>query len=464
MTASTEQLWTAAEAAAATGGTLSGGAGWAASGVAIDSRALAPGDLFVALKDQRDGHDFVPAAFAAGACAALVSRSVEAGPELIVDDVLEGLRALGRAARDRSPAIRVAVTGSVGKTGVKEALRAVFAAAGRAHASERSYNNHWGAPLTLARMPRDTQRAVFELGMNHVGELTALSALVRPHVAAVTKIAPAHMAFFSSLAAVAEAKAEIFTGMESGGAAVIPAETPHADILALRAGQAGARIVTFGSGAGADSRVLDWRCDESGGEGEIDVLGTRLRVRLPISGAHWADNAACVLACAVLADVPPEAAAGALARFSIPQGRGGAAPAQLAGVQITLIDDAYNANPASMAAALAALGMRAPGEGGRRIAVLGDMLELGDAARDYHAALAGDVERARIDLVIAAGDLMGALWAALPPERRGARAANSNEAIAALKDIVRSGDVVLVKGSNASGMGRVAEALKRGAA
>ena len=456
-------LWTAAEAQAATGGRLSGG-DWAASGVAIDSRTLGKGDLFVALKDQRDGHDFLPAAFAAGAAAALVSRPSGAGPELVVPDVLEGLRGLAAAARDRSGAIRVGVTGSVGKTGVKEALRTVFAAAGPAHASERSFNNHWGAPLTLARMPRETARAVFELGMNHAGELTELSGLVRPHIAAVTKIAPAHMAYFASLAEVAEAKAEIFSGLTQGGVAVIPAETPHADILTLRAGQADARVVTFGACPGADSCVVSYRTGEAGGEGEIEVFGERASFRVPVSGAHWADNSACVLACAVLAGIKLQTAVEALAGFSIPAGRGAVSSVTVGSAQITLVDDAYNANPASMAAALAALGARAPASGGRRIAVLGDMLELGEAARDYHAGLAADVQRAGIDLVITAGELMGALWSALPESRRGVHVANSNEAIEALKDTLRSGDVVLIKGSNASGMGRVAEALKRGGA
>ncbi len=455
-------LWTAEEAHAATGGTLRGGAAWTASGVSIDSRSLAPGDLFVALKDQRDGHDFVSAAFAAGAAAALVSRPLDAGPELLVDNVLEGLRGLARAGRDRSPAIRVAVTGSVGKTGVKEALRAIFAAAGPAHASERSYNNHWGAPLSLARMPKQAARAVFELGMNHAGELAPLSALVRPHIAAVTRIAAAHMEFFDSLAAVAEAKAEVFSGLVRDGAAVIPAETPHADILAVRAGQAGGRVVTFGRGEGADARVLDYRTGETGGEGEIALFGRRLAFRVPAPGAHWAENAACALACAVLAGVEADAAADALAGFAPPQGRGSAMALRIGAADIVLIDDSYNANPASMSAALAALGAHAPAPGGRRIAVLGDMLELGPRASDYHAALAADVEQARIDLVIAAGGLMEALWSALPQNRRLAHVAGAEGAVAALREALRSGDVVLVKGSNASGMGRVADALKRG--
>ncbi len=459
-----QPLWSASEAAAATGGALQGGTDWAASGVAIDSRALARGDIFVALTDKRDGHDFVPAAFEAGASAALVSRPLGAGPELVVDDVMQGLRDLGAAARDRSAARRVAVTGSVGKTGVKEALRTVFSAAGKAHASEKSFNNHWGAPLTLARMPRDTERAVFELGMNHAGELTELSAQVRPHVAAVTKIAPAHMAFFSSLKDIAEAKAEIFTGLAPGGAAVIPAETPHAELLAIRAGQSGARVFTFGPCPGADACIVSYACNDNGGAGEIDLFGTRAKFSVAAPGAHWADNAACVLACAHLAGVPLDTALDALAGFAPPQGRGAAMPVSVGSADIVLLDDAYNANPASMAAALAALGARRPEGKGRRIAVLGEMLELGEGARDFHAALASDVDRAAVDLVIVAGELMEALWSALPDQKRAARVSGSEEAIAALKDTVRSGDVVLVKGSNASGMGRVAEALKRGAA
>lgn len=454
----TEPLWRAGDAEAATGGRLTGD-DWAANGVSIDSREIGAGDLFVALKDQRDGHEFVASAFENGAVAALVESESGEHNELVVADTLLALRDLGMAARDRSSARRVAVTGSVGKTSVKEALAAVFREAGRAHASARSFNNHWGAPLTLARMPADTERAVFELGMNHAGELTDLSGLVKPHIAAITRIAEAHLGYFGSLEAIADAKAEIFSGLDEDGVAVINADDAHAP--RLRAAAGGKRVVTFGRAAEADVRILDYRSVE-GGEGEISVFDQRLAFSLPIPGEHWAENAACVFACAAMADVPPETTVKALAGFEAPAGRGQVMTLKTVSGDYTLIDDSYNANPASMQAALAALGARQPVGGGRRIAVLGEMLELGGEAAEYHANLAAPIAAAGVDLVFVSGELMEALWGALPEGVRAARFAHGKDAIGAVKDAIRPGDVVLVKGSNASGMGRVAAALKGG--
>ncbi len=456
-----DPLWTATDAAKATGGWLTGG-DWTASGVSIDTRSLKPGELFVALKDQRDGHEFVAGAFEAGAAAALVEHEIGAGPELVVDDTLQALRDLGTFARDRCDATRVAVTGSVGKTSVKEALAAVFNAAGKGHASARSFNNHWGAPLTLARMAKDTERAVFELGMNHAGELADLSGLVKPHVAAITRVAEAHMAFFDSLDAVAEAKAEIFSGLDDDGVAVINADDERAGILRAAAGKR--RVVTFGRAADADVRVLSYAPLDGGGEGEISVFGETVAFTVPVAGAHWAENAACVFACAAMADVSPATVADALASFEAPAGRGGAASVAMgeAKTRFTLIDDSYNANPTSMRAAIASLGSRRPGNGGRRIAVLGEMLELGGKAESYHADLAEPLADARVDLVFVSGDLMEALWTNLPQARRGGRFSSTKEMTAALDREIRDGDVVLVKGSNASGVSRVAAALKGG--
>lgn len=455
----TDPLWRAEDAAAATGGRLTGGP-WVANGVSIDTREIRADDLFVALKDQRDGHEFVASAFGNGASAALVERESGAGPELVVDDTLQALRDLGAAARERSDARRVAVTGSVGKTSVKEALAAVFEKAGRAHASARSFNNHWGAPLTLARMPADTRRAVFELGMNHAGELTDLSGLVKPHIAAITRIGEAHIGFFKSLEAIADAKAEIFSGLEADGVAVINADDPQSGRLRAAAGDR--RIVTFGRAADADARILDYRSGDTGGEGEIAVFGETVKFQIPIPGAHWAENAACVFACAAMADVDAQTTAAALSAFQAPAGRGGVIQASADGKPFTLIDDSYNANPVSMRAALAALGGRQPEGEGRRIAVLGEMLELGDDAAGYHARLAGPIAAAGVDLVFVSGELMGALWDALPASARGGRYASGGEVSDALRGAIRPGDVVLVKGSNASGMSRVAAALKGG--
>ena len=289
----TEYLWTAADAAAATGGTTTGG--WLASGLSIDTRSLAEGDLFVALTDQRDGHDFVANAFAAGASAALVSRPVTdaGGPLLMVDDVLPALEAMGIAARARCDAVRVAVTGSVGKTSIKEMLAQIFRAAGSAHWSVKSFNNHWGVPLTLARLPQNTERAVFEIGMSTPGELAPRSDMVRPHCAIITKIAGVHLEGLGSVAGVAEEKAGIFSGLEAGGVAVLPAEDAYLDLLRMRAKDAvaDAEILTFGTGGASDARVLDYRADGHGAVAELDVLGTRVSVKLQAGGAHWALNA-----------------------------------------------------------------------------------------------------------------------------------------------------------------------------
>ncbi|MGD2132649.1 MAG: UDP-N-acetylmuramoyl-tripeptide--D-alanyl-D-alanine ligase, partial [Maricaulaceae bacterium] len=385
--ADTEALWTSAEAAAATGARVFGR--WTATGVSIDTRTLAPGDLFVALTDSRDGHDFVPAAREAGAAAALVSKDVDEGPSLIVPDTLEALRQLAVAARTRSAAIRTAVTGSVGKTSVKEALAHVFRRAGRAHASEKSYNNHWGAPLSLARMPRQTERAVFELGMNHAGEIAALAPIINPDIAIITKIAPAHLEGLGSMEAIADAKGEIFQGLVEGGAAVIPGDDDFAARLAEHAGASGAGwLVRFGTGAQDEARLAAFETDVSGGRGTAEIFGNRLKFTVQGAGAHWGMNACAVLAAAYLSDVPLELAVEALAEAGVPAGRGERTTIWRQSGAFTLIDDSYNANPASMKAAIEALGATATEQGGRRIAALGEMRELGPTSADLHKGLA----------------------------------------------------------------------------
>lgn len=452
-------LWTSSEAAAATGGRAVGR--WAATGVAIDTRELKPGDLFVALKDARDGHDFVADARAKGAAAVLVSRSVDEGPAVVVKDTLEGLRALGLAARDRSPAIRVAVTGSVGKTSVKEALLAVFRRAGRAHASEKSFNNHWGAPLSLARMPRATERAVFELGMNHAGEIRPLTKLVHPGIAVVTKIAPAHLEGLGSLEAIADAKAEIFEGLEEWGAAIIPGDDPFASRLAEAAGSAGAGwLVRFGHGDQDEARLARYETDETGGRGVAEIFGHRVEFRVPATGAHWGLNAAAVLGAAYLADAPLDLAVEALADAGVPAGRGASMTVRTPKGALTVIDDSYNANTESMAAAIAALAARQPAAGGRRIAALGEMLELGERSAELHASLAPMLEAARVDAVWLVGDAMRALADALPADRVAGWAATSAALAAKIAADAHAGDIVLVKGSNGSRMITVVDALR----
>lgn len=460
-TAGHEPLWTSAEAARATGGRAIGR--WTASGVSIDTRDLRPGDLFVALKDRRDGHEFAPDAYGHGAAAALLEHQVEDKPALIVRDTLEGLRGLAVAARERSPAIRVAVTGSVGKTSLKEAIAMIFRAAGRAHWSERSYNNHWGAPLSLARMPRSTERAVFELGMNASREIAPLARLIRPNVAVITKIAPAHIERLGSMEAIADAKSEIFEGFEElddWGAAVVPGDDEFALRLAERAGASGAGwLVRFGTDIQAEARLLDYQAEAEEGFGEAEIFGKRVKFRIRAGGSHWGMNATAALAVAYLADVPPALAAEALSEFKAPAGRGQAHMIAVAGGVITVVDDSYNANPASMAAALEALAARAPGPGGRRLAILGEMFELGAEAENAHASLGARLSNAGVSEAILVGEGMKALEAASPDGVEVTWRADSEAAAQDACARARAGDVILVKGSNAARMNIVVKSL-----
>ncbi|WP_417485863.1 UDP-N-acetylmuramoyl-tripeptide--D-alanyl-D-alanine ligase [Maricaulis sp.] len=465
--ASANPLWTSGQAMAATGGMLIGEPGWKVNGISIDTRTLQSGDLFVALQDVRDGHDFVAAAMEKGASACLVERGdTGVEPALMVKDALEGLRALGAAARDRSGAIRVAVTGSVGKTSVKEALAAVFRAAGPAHWSVKSYNNHWGVPLTLARMPRDTERAVFELGMNHAGEIRDLSSLVRPHVALITRIAPAHLEYLGSVEAIADAKSEIFDGLEQDGVAIYPSDDPLAERIARHARHScAAFLLDFGTSASAAIRIEEFETGLDGSRGVANVLGVRAPFRLAATGAHWAWNAGAIFAAAAGAGLDARDVAEALSDVGAEPGRGRATRIVLPdGGAFTLLDDAYNANPVSMAAAIAALGAAEPGQGGRRIAVLGDMLELGPDENRLHAALAADLAAAGVDAVLACGRRMKHLHDALPKHVRAGYAQDAAGGLEQVKSMVCAGDVVLIKGSNGSGLHRIASFLIDGTA
>jgi UDP-N-acetylmuramoyl-tripeptide--D-alanyl-D-alanine ligase len=458
-----EFLWTAEEARRATGGTLINGEAWSVRGVSIDTRSLEQGDLFVALKDVRDGHDFLAQAFVSGASAALISDADKAeglGSALVVPDVLDGLRKLGAAARERCEAKRIGVTGSVGKTSTKEALAMCLAASGQTHRSVKSYNNHWGVPLTLARMPRESAFGVFEMGMNHRGEILPLTTQVRPHAAIVTWIAPAHIENLGSLEAIANEKGDIYDGLEPGGFALIPNEAPHAERLMASAERNGASIIRFGRDAGCEARLLSFDMDETGSTAQAEILGRVMRYRIGVEGAHWALNAVAALAAADVVGGDLDAAAHALEHLRAFDGRGVVMSVAAPFGAFTLVDDSYNANPVSMAAAFVTLAARAPGPGGRRIVALGDMLELGANERAYHASLAEPLLEAGIDLVFAAGPRMAALMAALPPERRGGYAENADGLIPAVAGSLRAGDVVLVKGSNSSRMSRVVSALK----
>lgn len=460
-------LWTAAEAAAATGGTEAGD--WSATGVSIDSRTLAAGDLFVALDGpNHDGHDFVAAAFARGAAAAMVARDPGAGAPparlLRVPDTLAGLAALGAAARRRSSARIVAVTGSVGKTGTKEALRLALGASGAVAASADSLNNHWGVPLSLARMARDAEYGVFELGMNHAGEIAALTRLVRPHVAIITTIAPTHLGFFASVAAIADAKAEIFLGLEPGGVAVLNRDNRFFARLSGAAKAAGATVIGFGAHRQADARLLACTPDTEGSAVEAEIAGTRIAYRLGIAGRHWVLNSLAVLAATVAAGGRLEPAAAALSRLEAPPGRGRRHQLSWRDGTLTVIDESYNASPAAVRAALNVLGAAEPAPGGRRVAVLGDMLELGSRAARLHRALAEPMAAAKVDRAFLVGSAMAALHDALPAAMRGGLWPCADAAIPSILDFLRPGDVVTVKGSHAGRISRIVERLRAHAA
>ncbi len=448
-------LWTSDEIIAATGGSLSGTA-FAATGVTFDSREVLPGDLIVALAGERDGHDFIPKALGMGAAGVLASRAPEGGSAVLVPDTLRALEKLGVAARDRAPARRAAVTGSVGKTSVTQAIAAALHLAGHGHSSVKSFNNHIGVPLTLARMPRDTQRAVFEIGMNHAGEIGPLSQFVAPHVAVITTVGPVHIENFSDgEAGVARAKAEVFEGLAPGGAAVLNADDRWSPLLRDAALAKGGRVLTFGVGAECDARLL---ASTHEGEGRFrGVLnGREILIVTPQSGAHWGHNGLAVLLALGELGVSVETGLQALAAYAPLTGRGAEFALHLPGGTAALIDESYNANPISMRAALATLGRRE----GRRIAVLTDMLELGPDGGKMHADLAQAADVAGVARVFTAGPLMRHLDQALPAALRGGWAETAAELAPLVQAELRRGDVVMVKGSNGSKASAVVAALK----
>ena len=460
-------LWTAAEAAAARAGQLLGRLGWQGEGVSIDSRSVKPGDLFVALLGPSfDGHDFIAVALAKGAVAALAHRRPEGLPEgaplLMVEDTLAGLGRLGAAGRARSRARFVGVTGSVGKTGTKEALRLALSTQAETYANEGSLNNQWGVPLSLARLPAATPLGVFELGMNHAGELGPLACMVRPDVAVITTIEGAHVEFFDSIDAIADAKAEIFEGTNPAGTAVLNQDNGQFERLAGHARRHGIKhILGFGEHPAAAVRLLDCRLQPLGSDVSAEVLGRRLDYRLGAPGRHWVQNSLAVLAAVAALDLDAGLAAAGLGALTPPKGRGQRRQIRLPGGSVELIDESYNASPAAMRAAFAVLAVAKPGRGGRRIAVLGDMRELGQTGPELHAGLVPALVKAGIDLILTCGPLMQALHAALPRELRGTHAPDSQALIPAVLAVLRPGDVVLVKGSLGTRMAPIVEALQR---
>jgi UDP-N-acetylmuramoyl-tripeptide--D-alanyl-D-alanine ligase len=437
-------------------------------GLSIDSRSIEPGDAFFAIAgEHRDGHEFVAQALAAKAGLAVVAaeRRNQFGsdaPLLVVPNVLAGLRNLAAAARARTNARVIGVTGSVGKTGTKEALRLALSKDGETHASVASYNNQWGVPLSLARCPAGARYAVLEMGMNHEGEIEPLSRLVRPHVAIITTIAPVHLEYLGSLAKIADAKAEIFFGLEPDGAAVVNRDIAQFAQLKRRAKEAGvARLVSFGEHEDADARLIKCALQPRCSTVQADILGTELTYKIGAPGRHLVINSLAVLAAADLVGADLALAALALAELVAVSGRGAPVEIELPGGTALVLDESYNANPASMAAALAVLGQTPTGPRGRRIAVLGDMLELGSKGRALHRGLRDAVLANAVDLVFCCGPLMQTLWQALPASRRGGYAENSAALEAQVLPAIRAGDAIMVKGSLGSRMAPIVKALQR---
>lgn len=455
-------LWTSADIAQATGGTAS--ADFATSGVAFDSREIGRGDLFVAMPGTAsDGHAFVAQAYSRGAAGAIVSRPVD-GPHVLVADTAAALEAMGRAGRARTHARIVGVTGSVGKTGTKEALAAALARTPdtRVHRSLKSYNNHTGVPLSLARMPADSDYGVFEMGMNHTGEIAALSAQVRPHVALVTAIAPAHIEFFASVEAIADAKGEIFGGLEPRGTAIIPFDSPYRDRLIGHALAAEANVLTFGVGEGADVRATNVFAQADATRASVVLPGATLQLRIGQPGAHWLSNGLAVIAAVHALGADVGVAALALADLAGLPGRGARVRVAVAGGEASIIDESYNANPTSMRATLAVLAQAT----GRRLAVLGAMRELGAASDALHAELAESIAAADVAIALLVGDGMQPLARALAGLLEGSlevrHVADVAAATAELADVIRAGDTVLVKGSNSVGLSALVAGLSAG--
>jgi UDP-N-acetylmuramoyl-tripeptide--D-alanyl-D-alanine ligase len=461
-----DPLWTIGEIAAATGGACTGEDAAPVAGLSIDSRSLNPGEGFIAIRGlHRDGHAFVVAALEAGAVCAVVESAFPSGDEeklVRVADTFAALNDLGRASRARvERAVVIGVTGSAGKTGTKEALRLALTPSGTVHASSKSYNNQWGVPLTLANMAKSINFGVFEIGMNHAGEIDVLTRLVRPHIAIVTTVAPVHLGYFHSVEEIADAKAEIFHGLEPGGTAIINRDLPYYERLAAHARAQGAKIVGFGGAKEAQVRLLSSELAANGSTIRADILGEIVDYCLGAPGSHLVHNSLAVLAAVKVAGADLARAAAALVHLHAQAGRGRRFLLETKGGVVAIVDESYNANPASMRAALSTLGLAPRSDFRRRVAVLGDMLELGPEGPQLHQELAEAVDGAGVDVVFACGELMASLYEALPASRRGAYAKTSEELAPTLIEGVGPGDIIMVKGSLGSRMAPLVEALKR---
>lgn len=462
-------IWTAKEAAAATGGRVNGE--WAATGLSIDTRTVKPGDLFIALKgDSRDGHAYVAEALAKGAAAAMVN-SIPPGVQsseklLMVADTFCALQNLGIAARHRTGAKIIAITGSVGKTGTKEMLAAAFGSFGQAHASKGSFNNHWGVPFTLAAMHAGTDYGIFEIGMNHAGEIIPLSMMVKPHIAIITTVEAVHLEYFGTVEKIADAKAEIFAGMDQGGIAILNHDNPHFARLATAAKTRGINVLSFGEHANANARLLECLLATNGSLVHADIMGQDVRFTLKNAGRHIAMNALSVLLSVKIAGGNLKKAIRALERIEPLAGRGRREQVNIGDPKnpVTLFDESYNASPVSMQAAFRVLATVDPGRGGRRIAILGEMYELGKDAAKFHRELSLPLQAAGVNLVYTSGSLMRNLYEALPVELRGQHEDDAVKMAQIVPDVLVPGDVVLVKGSRGGGekprMQSVVEAIR----
>ena len=466
-------LWTEKQAAIATNGKAIGN--WSASGLSIDSRTILAGELFIPLKDIRDGHDFIPMALNKGAGAVMSERDIADIPALKVDNIMQALENMARFARQRSKALRIAVTGSVGKTSVKEMLAHILAEFDEVHKSKKSFNNHWGVPLTLANMPIATKYGIFEAGMNHKGELEKLADIIAPHIAIITKIAPAHLAHFKNVEEIAKAKAEIFSHMslnahpclQSGsgnsgsgnsgsgnsGIIILPADSPHYNLLRKLANSLTnkAKVLSFGRGEHADAKIIKTSFDANGSKASLSILGEEIELVLNVLGAHWLENATLVLLVVKLLGLDLNRATQALQNMPEIKGRGQVSKINYAGKNISIIDESYNANPESMRASLSALGLAK----GRRVAILGDMLELGDDEDLLHANLAEIIAKNKINMLVTCGPLMKNLHKNMADNLEKYWFENADECFSQLPNIIKEDDIIMIKGSNASGMGEL---------
>lgn len=447
-------LWTSAEIAQATGGIAA--QDFTVTGLSIDTRTLQSGDLFVALKDVRDGHDFIPAAVLAGAGGVLCERADRGVNAVIVDDVSNALEVLGVHARDTRKALRIGVTGSVGKTSVKEALAVMLGAFGRSHKSIKSFNNHIGVPITLATLPEGADYAVFEMGMNHAGEMSQLSKWVQPQIALINNVVGAHLANFENVEGIADAKAEIIEGMVPGSLLILNGDNPYTPRIRAKAKAANLRVLTFGHSDTDDVAIVSANSHALGGNVRLRIAKQQIDVTLMVPGEHWFMNAAACMAVAYAAELPLRKAAMALRKIVPAPGRGDTRTLIIDGKQITLIDESYNANPTSMRAAFAASALRP----GRKLALLGDMFELGADELELHRELAEPLIAAGFERVFVAGECMRFLMGAMPQPMRGGWSTKPQTLLTKLKGELLDGDILLIKGSNASGVGAVAAQLK----